>query len=612
MRIHIAQKIPAWTCPLGHSVGFAPGGFAAGGASGVDPVVQFGQGRVSALSGNKIVGMGQQQRKLHLVDGDPAAVFAVHQRNGLAPVALTRKHPVAQFIVYAAAAKAFLHKPVDGFFDGFIHRKPVDKAGIDHDACAVVDVCTLGDIAAGNHLNNRQSESRGKFPVALVMTRYAHDGACAIGHKHVVGNINRNDFFIDGVDGRQTLQANAGFFFDDFGSLKIRFFFCLCAVGQHFFDIADHIAVFIDKGVLRRDDHVGGAKNRIRTRGVDAEFVVVTVQRKVNIGAFAAADPVGLLQANPFNIIYRIQVVQKALGIIGDFQHPLIFGAANDFAAAALADAADHFFIGQTHFAAYTKVDGEFFFVGEAFFEQLQKYPLCPFIIVGIRRADFTGPVKGIAQWLQLTFKPRDVVFCDDGGVNARFHRIVLRGQAKGVPAHGEQHVVALHALHARDHVQRRIGARVPHMEAFAGGVGKFYQIVSFCFGTCINCTKAFLFFPNFLPLFFDGAKIIVQSRFSFVYQYMDKKIPYIIKYIRDDNCRGTTLVGSKKPTHMLFCRKVSGEFDVFSWRLSAHPSLCGEKRNLLLPKRKITTIIICNLPNKVKRGGIQFDRILA
>ena len=62
-------------------------------------------------------------------------------------------------------------------------------------------------------------------------------------------------------------------------------------------------------------------------------------------------------------------------------------------------------------------------------------------------------------------------------GVDAVLDGRVLRRQAEGVPAHGVQHVVALHALVAGDHVADGVVAHVAHVE-LARRVGEHLQAV--------------------------------------------------------------------------------------------------------------------------------------
>ena len=49
-----------------------------------------------------------------------------------------------------------------------------------------------------------------------------------------------------------------------------------------------------------------------------------------------------------------------------------------------------------------------------------------------------------------------DVVLRHDGRMDVVLDGVVLRRQAEGIVAHGEQHVLALHAVLARDDIHGR------------------------------------------------------------------------------------------------------------------------------------------------------------
>ena len=53
----------------------------------------------------------------------------------------------------------------------------------------------------------------GEFPVAFVMSRNGHNGAGAVRYEDIVGDKNRDFFVIDGIDGFDSLNLNAGFVF---------------------------------------------------------------------------------------------------------------------------------------------------------------------------------------------------------------------------------------------------------------------------------------------------------------------------------------------------------------------------------------------------------------
>ena len=77
-----------------------------------------------------------------------------------------------------------------------------------------------------------------------------------------------------------------------------------------------------------------------------------------DLRAGGAADPVALLNLYALNVINIIQIVDKALGIFCNSQHPLAFFLADDFAAAALANAVDDLFVSKDALAGGAPVDG--------------------------------------------------------------------------------------------------------------------------------------------------------------------------------------------------------------------------------------------------------------
>ena len=84
---------------------------------------------------------------------------------------------------------------------------------------------------------------------------------------------------------------------------------------------------------------------------------------KVDLSAMAAADPVALLGLDTVDVIYLVQVIDQAVRVSGDLQHPLALHTLHNGAAAALAHAVYNFLVGQNDLAAgavavsYTHLD---------------------------------------------------------------------------------------------------------------------------------------------------------------------------------------------------------------------------------------------------------------
>lgn len=206
----------------------------------------------------------------------------------------------------------------------------------------------------------------------------------------------------------------------------------------------------------------------------------------------AAADPVLLLGGNALNVIQTVQTIDQLIGISGDLEHPLALDAVNDLAAAALAHAVDNFLVGQHTLTAGAPVDVHFLLVSQTMLIQLQEDPLGPLIILRIGGVDLAVPVKGEAQSLQLAAEVIHIVLGDNGRVDVVLHGKVLSGQAKSVPAHGIQHIVAVLTALAADHVQRGVAAGMAYMQAGTRRIRELDQCIELGFLWSISTWKVF------------------------------------------------------------------------------------------------------------------------
>ena len=263
MRVAVAQEVPAGARPLGHGVGLALGGATAPGAGGVDPVGHRGQGAFAAVGGLVVFHVGQEHGQLALGHGHGAAVRAVHHGDGLAPVALAAEHPVAQLVVDLALAQALFHQPVDDLLLGVGHAQAVEEVAVAQHAVHDVGVGFPGDVAAGHHLHHGDAELGGEFPVAGVMRGHGHDGAGAVAHEHIVADPDGDFLAVDGVDGADAVDLNAGLVLGKLGALEVALFGGLVAVSGDGGIVGDLILVFFNQRMFGADDHVGRAKEGV-------------------------------------------------------------------------------------------------------------------------------------------------------------------------------------------------------------------------------------------------------------------------------------------------------------------------------------------------------------
>ena len=155
--------------------------------------------------------------------------------------------------------------------------------------------------------------------------------------------------------------------------------------------------------------------------------------------------------------------------VAGDVQvvtrdFPFLHGGAG-----APAFAVNHLLVGQDRLIHRIPVHHLGLAVRNAFFQHLQKQPLVPAVILWRARGNFAAPVDGQAHRLHLLFHVSNVLKRPLGWWHAVFQRRVFCRQTKRIPTHGHQHVEALHAQIARQHVVDGVVAHVAHVQLAAG-----------------------------------------------------------------------------------------------------------------------------------------------
>ena len=142
-------------------------------------------------------------------------------------------------------------------------------------------------------------------------------------------------------------------------------------------------------------------------------------------------------------------------------------------------------------------------------FEQLQEDPLGPLVIIGIGGIHFAAVIEGEAQLLQLHAEMIHILLGNDCGMDVILDGEVFGGQAEGVPADGEEHVVAFHAALAGDDVHGRVGAGMAHVQAVSAGVGELDQAVELGLGVVIGGGEGLVVIPVLLPFRLDLCRIV-------------------------------------------------------------------------------------------------------
>ena len=145
--------------------------------------------------------------------------------------------------------------------------------------------------------------------------------------------------------------------------------------------------------MLWRHDGVRRTPKRIGTRRIDGDRIARR-RTEVDLGSFAATDPIALLGIHAIDEVDLIQPVEELLRVFGNFQHPLAFNLVRRLGTAALTLPVDDLLIREDAKTRRTPVDRHLFFEGETVFVELQKNPLRPLIVIGVGRIDLARPVK--------------------------------------------------------------------------------------------------------------------------------------------------------------------------------------------------------------------------
>ena len=142
--------------------------------------------------------------------------------------------------------------------------------------------------------------------------------------------------------------------------------------------------------------------------------------------------------------------------------------------------------------------------------------PLGPAHVAGVDGGERAAVVEAQTHAVQLAAHVGDVRLGGHARMLTGLDRVLFRGQAEGVIAHGVQDVLALHAVVAARHIGGQIAQRVAHMQTLAGRVGEHVhgEVGGAAFGVTalavlqiavdVGRPEGALLIPDLLPLVFD------------------------------------------------------------------------------------------------------------
>ncbi|MND77976.1 hypothetical protein D3C80_696800 [compost metagenome] len=515
-RRSIAGEVPGAFHEGVHGVGFALGRRAAFRAGAV---VELGHLRQRAAGAVRHHVFRQHHRQLVFRHRYVATARAVDDRDRAAPVALAADAPVAQAELGARLAEAFLLQGHLEGVEGAREVQAVELAGVDQLAVLAIGgqplVADFIASAGAHHGLDRQVVLVGELEVALVVGRHGHYRAIAVVHQHVVGDPYRQLLAGQRVldeqrSGQALLLLGGDVGFGDAAALA-------------FVDEGLQLGGLVGGQLLHReagqrvfggDGHIGGAQQGVGAGGEDLQRAVLAdaglVVGEADFHAAGLADPVALHGLDLFRpAVQVVEATQEFIRVGGDLEVVHRDLALLHQRAGAPATAVDDLLVGEDRLVRRVPVDGTVLAVDHALLEQPGEQPLFPAVVIGLAGGDFARPVDGQAQAVELGLHVGDVLVGPLGGRDVVLHRGVFRRHAEGVPAHGLQHVLALHALVAGDHVADGVVAHVAHVQ-LAARVGEHRQAIEGVLAGLLTHFKGFVRVPVGLRGGFDFAGLIL------------------------------------------------------------------------------------------------------
>ncbi len=537
--VQVSQVVPAAACPLRHRVELANEvSFAASVAqvvAGSHPFLgatqrRFGVGVLIQRSGRPVDELGELDRQLVGGNPDREADLVVDDREGFAPVALTREQPVAQLVRGGAGAAPLGLEPVVDPVLGVVDQQPVEEVAVDRGALPHIRLA----VEVGGWLDRADdldAVQRGEVPVALVLAGDAHDGAGSVAHQHVVGDENRDVLSVH-RDGAVHPEIDAGLRLVLL-TLEIGH---LCGLTPICIDrfargrraacplirralwprVSDQL---VHQRVLGGQHHGGGSEQRVWPGGEHLDQLArARGNDEGDVRSFGSADPVALHRLDRVGPVEQVEVGQQTVGVRCDAHHPLLHRTPEHRVVAPLGPSVSgDLLVGEHRAQRRAPVDGGLTQIREAVVfefgtarglvhlcpdagrrgsgpccelvfeladgpgalglgvvpavEDLQEDPLGPAVVADVCRRDRAPVVMTQAEPPELTAHVGDVVLGVDPRMLTGLAGMFLRWKTERVVSHGVEHVVTCHPLVASEHVRADVAERMADVQTRPGGV---------------------------------------------------------------------------------------------------------------------------------------------
>src|SRR3989344_6265782 len=158
--------------------------------------------------------------------------------------------------------------------------------------------------------------------------------------------------------------------------------------------------------MLRRQHQIGCAKKRVRPGRKDLKLSEIRPSYlELYKRPFGLPYPISLGDLYPFAPVDIIQILKQSVGVLGNFEKPLLKFFFERLRAASLTLAVYNLLVGQHRLARRAPINQSFLAVSQAPFEHLDENPLRPFVIFGVVGFQMLVPGKAAAYRLELAVK---------------------------------------------------------------------------------------------------------------------------------------------------------------------------------------------------------------
>ena len=240
--------------------------------------------------------------------------------NGFAPVALSSKGGIAQFVLHFSLSKSLGFENVEHLFLSLFHTQPIDERTVDKGSFLALKSFFL-DISTCHHFHYGKTELLGKCMVPCIVSGDGHHRARTVAGQHIIGHPDGNGLLGERVK-RIGSSEDPTHSFGLAHSLPFRTPSRLFPVGIDW--------LFTLLGRPLGDAFMFGCKDQesspvegVGSGGKYVDRIVGLLHGKAQASALRASDPVPLRFFEGFAPCDRIQPVQQAFCIGGDAQAPL-------------------------------------------------------------------------------------------------------------------------------------------------------------------------------------------------------------------------------------------------------------------------------------------------